>query len=441
MITLDQIRDCLEGVVPSIMSTCSPEGVPNVCYLSQVEYIDREHVGLSFQFFNKTRENILANPHAVAAVIDPDTGAIYSMRLRYLRTETTGATFERMRAKLASIAAATGMSEVFRLQGSDIYRVEQIDRVPGPDVPRPAQPDLLAALRACSDELAAATDLGATLDALLSGLARHFAIEHAIVFAIDAAGRRFYTVASRGYGSSGVGSELPLGAGAIGIAAAKRIPIRLAHAAAGYEYVRRLRDAMAADPAWKDKLEQEIVVPGLADPLSVLAVPIESAGVVEGVLYLESAAFRRFSYRDEDALVTLARQLGLAMRTPDPADDAERPAVARPRDGGTELVVRHYAATDSVFFGDDYLIKGVAGAILWKLVRAYVDEGRDAFSNRELRAEGAKLGLPEIGDNLEARLVLLDKRLRDRDRGITIVRTGRGRFRLVVARTLTLVAG
>ena len=40
-----------------------------------------------------------------------------------------------------------------------------------------------------------------------------------------------------------------------------------------------------------------------------------------------------------------------------------------------------------VFFNDDYVIKGVAGAILWRLIRTWVDTGRQDFSNRELRLD------------------------------------------------------
>ena len=46
-ITLDAIRSCLEGVVPSLIATCAPDGTPNVAYLSQVHYVDRDHVALS----------------------------------------------------------------------------------------------------------------------------------------------------------------------------------------------------------------------------------------------------------------------------------------------------------------------------------------------------------------------------------------------------------
>lgn len=87
--------------------------------------------------------------------------------------------------------------------------------------------------------------------------------------------------------------------------------------------------------------------------------------------------------------------------------------------------------------GEQYLIKGVAGAILWKLVRSYVDEGRTEHSNRELRLDPA-IRLPDLSENLEARLILLQRRLEERCPGLRIEKTGRGRFRFRVNRPLTL---
>jgi len=99
--------------------------------------------------------------------------------------------------------------------------------------------------------------------------------------------------------------------------------------------------------------------------------------------------------------------------------------------------VRRYELDQSVFIGDDYLIKGVAGAILWKLLNSYRQEGRTEFSNRELRLDPA-LGLPDVGDNLEARLVLLQRRLVDRSAHIRLEKVARARVRLTVARPLEL---
>jgi adenylate cyclase len=441
VLELETMRECFEGVVPSVVATCSAEGVPNICYLSQIEYVDGHHVALSFQFFNKTRSNILSNPYAVAAVVDPETAAAYRLHLHYLRTETSGALFERMKAKLASIASATGMSGVFRLQGSDVYRVERIEQIPGRERPRPKpRHPRIASLRACSDAIRLATDLGALFATLLDSLAEHFGIQHSMVLLLDEPRERFFTVASRGYPSSGVGSEIPVGIGAVGIAASRRIPIRVAFANAEYAYVRAIRERASSDPSWARRLDSEIATPGLASPHSQLAVPIESGGDVFGVLYVESAEILRFTHEDEDALVALCRQVGLTMRWLDAAadEDSAPPLPGKGEATGPALVVRHYASNDSVFLGDEYLIKGVAGAIFRKVVRVWARESRGDFTNRELRLDKA-LGLPELADNLEARLVLLQRRLAERNAGVRIEKTGRGRFRLVADHRLELV--
>lgn len=441
---VDAIRPCLEGVIPAVMATCDADGTPNVTYISQVEYVDARHLALSFQFFNKTRRNVLANPVVELIVVHPATGAMFRVSARYLRTETAGALFERMKAKLAGIASHTGMSGVFRLRGADLYAVDAIEQVTVPRHPAPRSgPHRLTALRRAALRVGAASDLADLVEHLLDAVVEEFGVRHAMLLMLDAAGERLYTVGSRGYGRSGVGSEIPLGEGVIGVAARMATAIRINHATLEYAYGRAMREGLAAQA-----LEREIPLPGLPEPGSQLAVPLACGTQLLGVLFVESPQELRFDLDDEDALATLAGQAAALARgfqvcadlPDDEAPAAAAPASAAPAAGaGAPLRVRHYAADGSVFLDDEYLIKGVAGAILWKLLDEHRRLGRTEFSNRELRL-APELGLPEVGDNLEARLLLLTRRLADRRAPLRLQRTGRGRFRLVVERPLQLAS-
>ena len=424
------------------MATCAADGTPNVTYVSQVEYVDAGHLALSFQFFNKTRRNVLANPGVELLVVHPAHGAIFRIAARYLRTETEGALFERMKAKLAGIASHTGMSGVFRLRGADVYAVDHVAQVAAPRRQPPGGGlNRLSALRRCAQRVAGSNDLDSLVEHTLDGLVHEFGIRHAMLLMLDAARQRLYTVASRGYGRSGAGSEIPLGEGVIGVAARMATPIRINHATLEYAYVRTMREGLAGHV-----MEREIPPPGLAEPGSQLAVPLACGGQLLGVLYVESPQDLRFGWDDEDALVALAAQVAALARgylvcadaSEDEAQVPALPARAGPAPSAAPLRVRHYEADGSVFLEDDYLIKGVAGAVLWKLLRDHARDGRTEFTNRELRL-APEIGLPEIGDNLEARLVLLTRRLVDRQACVRLEKTGRGRFRLCLTRPLELV--
>lgn len=439
--SLRALRPCFEGAVPASISTCAADGTPNVTKLSHVHFVDDRHVALSYQFFNKTRQNVLATGRATVEVLDPVSAAHYHLHLEYLRTETEGPLFETMKARLAAIASHTGMGKVFRLLGSDLYRVLGIAPV-GDDPPVADGPpaELLGDLRTLSAELAACTELAALLDTALQGLERHWDIRHAILALYDGACDCLYTVASRGYPESGIGSEVRVGEGILGIAALERTPIRIEYAVQEYRYCLAARQRFAQS-SQRTGLETEIPLPGLPDAGSQMAVPLLAAGRLLGVLYLESPVEQRFTYRDEDALVVLAGQLALAIELLAQGSDQPAEGVAgatAPPAAGPPVLVRHFPADHSLFVDDDYLIKGVAGAILRKLLGERERTGRVDFTTRELRLDGS-LGLPDVIDNLDARLILLQRRLAERCPAIALEKTGRGRWRLRLERPVRLL--
>ncbi len=116
----------LQGMFPSWITTSSSEGEPNTTVISQIWYVNATEVALSFQFFNKTKNNISQNPFAYATILNPENFDMFNLELQYARTESDGDLFDEMDMKLEAIASMTGMSGIFELKGADIYKVLSI---------------------------------------------------------------------------------------------------------------------------------------------------------------------------------------------------------------------------------------------------------------------------------------------------------------------------
>jgi adenylate cyclase len=441
-LTLLDVRRMMEGVIPPTLCTASTERMPNVSYLSLAEYVDPQHIALSYQFFNRSRENVLATKRAALTLDDAYSGAGVVLQLEYLRTETAGPVFERLRAKLMGVASHAGMDNVFHLRGADLYRVLELRRVPGRREFPGAQPrvDLAASSRVLSERLAHCEDLADLLDTLLDGLRDLLRIDHSMVWLSDAAQQGLTLLASRGYASDGAGAEISIGDGIVGTAVREGVPIRVGHVMNMARYARAARESAHA-LGFAPALKSEIPLPGLQEPRSQLAVPLRARGRILGALLVESKHDQHFGYDDEDALTTLCGQFAVAMcllqtpeREPAPTESPKE-RVSAP--AGPPLRMRRFCRDNSVFLDDVYLIRGVAGAILWKLVGEYQRSGRREFTNRELRL-APDLRLPDVQDNLEVRLLLLQRRLAEQKAAIQLEKAGRGRMRLVASRAIVL---
>jgi hypothetical protein len=188
-------------------------------------------------------------------------------------------------------------------------------------------------------------------------------------------------------------------------------------------------------------LEKEIPLPGLPDVKSQLVLPLLSRNRLLGVLCLQSSDPGCFLEADERVLQIVARHLAASMANAMATDSAE-PRVATLQSGPPEssarhAVVRHYRSDDSMFIDDAYLTKGIPGWLFWKLLQAFIGTGSASFTNKEMRLD-ASLGLPDIKDNLEARLILLRRRLDERCEFMRLVPAGRGHLHLDVRRGVTL---
>ncbi|MCZ7525855.1 MAG: GAF domain-containing protein [Acidimicrobiia bacterium] len=453
-LSLSDLDACFEGAVPAVIATASADGSPNVTYLSRVRRVDDTHLALSNQFFSKTSRNLAENPRASVLLIDPTTYDQFRVTLAYTRDERRGPVFEQLRGDVDAVAAISGMQDVFRLRAADVYRVVGIEKVlaavhlegadaapaggPEPDAVATAQlAELGVRLGRCSD---LDTLVGTTVD----GLADLLRYDHALLLLLDEQGRRLYTIASHGYETEGVGSEVAVGEGIIGMAAARCAPVRLGSLGQMGKYSRTVRRSFERTGGIGP--DREIPLPGLPDADSRVAVPMLVGGRLVGVLVVESRQAVAFTEADEAVLTVVASLVGNAIeaeRAREHTTDATVPghdaSHAPARASAAKVHVRFFPVDGSTFVDGDYLIKGVAGRILWSLLGEHEREGRVHFTNREVRLDPT-LEMPELRDNFESRLILLKRRLEERVAPIRIEKTGRGRFRLVVETPLRLEA-
>jgi adenylate cyclase len=389
--------------------------------------------------------NLAENPRASVLLIDPVNYDQYRATLVYERTERRGAIFDRLREDVDAVAAVTGMQDVFKLRAADIYRVTDLERISGgaPLSHRRASPAGSEALGELTARLSRCGDLDAIVTTTVNGLAELFGFEHSLLLLLDETGTHLYTIASHGYPAEGVGSEVALGDGIIGLVAQRAVPIRVGNVRQIVKYgmsVRREFERRGEiSPGW------EIEVPGLPDAESRIGVPAIALGQLVGVLVVESPQRVAFTAADETNLSVLASVVANAIeaeRARDTSDDPGTPeSSAAPRASSPARApsthVRFFAVDGSTFLDGDYLIKGVAGRILWSLLGHYEREGRTEFTNKEVRLDPT-LELPEFRDNLDSRLLLLKRRLDERAAPIRMEKTGRGRFRIIVATPLRL---
>jgi adenylate cyclase len=310
----------------------------------------------------------------------------------------------------------------------------------GPDDRRAA--DTLAALAGLMERLGRCRDLDEVLTTSLESLDSLFHFGYSMFLMLDETGSSLYTIASRGYDRAGIGSEVIVGEGIIGAVASQLRPMRIGNLRHMIGYGRAIQES--SDP---DEPVKEIALPGLPSVASQLAAPSIATNRMLGVLAVESEQLGAFTAVDENLLTVVAYVIAsaieldrLAVRTlPTPLADPPDLGAPDAERSGTASVAsfRYFPADGSTFIDSEYLIKGVAGRILWRLLNDHLEDGRTEFTNREVRLDRS-LELPAYRDNLESRLVLLQRRLDERQAPVRIRKTGRGKFRLELASALTL---
>ena len=179
----------------------------------------------------------------------------------------------------------------------------------------------------------------------------------------------------------------------------------------------------------------------MQNPASQLGVPLVVRGELVGVIVIESASSYRFHEEDKTTIELLGSYLAIAIQNMQLQESAEAASDAvhaaesvapAPAPAPAESIpseVAFHASDEVVMVDGEYLIRGLPAKILWKVLSIYQSEGRREFTNRELRLDKS-LGLPDFKDNLETRLLLLRRRLDEKQTPVRLHHVGRGQLRL-----------
>ena len=374
------------------------------------------------------------------------------MMLVYERTERRGPVFERLRRDIDAIAALTGMAGVFKLRSADIYRVRRARADPGRGardrrVTGELQPggERVRQLAQLSERLGRSPDLDTLVGTTLAGLAELFGYEHSLLLLLDEHGEQLYTIASHGYASEGVGSEVRVGEGIIGMVAdarradARRQPrpdARVRAHASGAPTSRaaaRRRASRSRCPGWSTPRARWRCRRWCWASSSACSRSRATSRDAFGPTTKRCLTRRRHDGRERDRDRLGARARGEAMPRPVTCRRVaarRRRARRRPACGSSPST----AAPSSTATTSS---RASPAASSGSLLGHHEREGRVEFTNKEVRLDPS-LELPEFRDNLESRLILLKRRLDERDAPIRIEKTGRGRFRLLVDGELKL---
>ncbi|HEY1079321.1 MAG TPA: pyridoxamine 5'-phosphate oxidase family protein, partial [Bdellovibrio sp.] len=315
-VSLADIAFCFEGIVPAVVATCSKDGIPNASYLSHVFMVDEQHVATSFQFFNKTRANLLENPYAMIKVRNPINLQSYQLKLKYLRSEESGPVFENMSIKLDVIAAHEGMGNLFQLKAADIYEVIEAQATttdttfdPSHVVQDQVTLKDLELLRVISDKINELTSLEDVFDQSMQILNRYLGWTHMILLLAEPDQRTLITHSSFGYPVGGVGAEVKLGEGLIGICGQHRRVLQVGAIGESLRYAKAIKQGAAE----KD-LIAKISLPGLVNPASQIAAPLMLQNEFMGVFMIESETQNFWGLKGKLVLSTIANILALAIR-------------------------------------------------------------------------------------------------------------------------------
>ena len=167
-------------------------------------------------------------------------------------------------------------------------------------------------IKQISSQINKTLDVNLIASAMLNAMDEFFGFKYSMILLVDEKMQKLNVLATHGYEIKGIGASVKLGVGVIGIVAKKKKMMRMANLGMQRSYMKAIKSQIS--PEEKNKLGNEVELPGLKNAESQVAIPMLFNNELIGVLSVESEKVNIFNNSDELLIGILANQTANALQ-------------------------------------------------------------------------------------------------------------------------------
>jgi adenylate cyclase len=163
-----------------------------------------------------------------------------------------------------------------------------------------------------ASQISKTLNLDAIAKTMLISMEEYFDFKHSMILLLDSSESALKVIATHGYKEEGIGAEVKIGVGVIGMVAKKKKLMRMANLGAQKQYMQAIKQQI--QPSEDTVVADEISLPGLKNAESQVAIPMLMEDELIGVFSVESDQVNIFDKSDELIIKILANQTANALQ-------------------------------------------------------------------------------------------------------------------------------
>ena len=163
-----------------------------------------------------------------------------------------------------------------------------------------------------ASQISKTLNLDSIAKTMLISMEEYFDFKHSMILLLNSSESALKVIATHGYKEEGIGAEVKIGVGVIGMVAKKKKLMRMANLGAQKQYMQAIKQQI--QPSEDTVVAEEISLPGLKNAESQVAIPMLMEDELIGVFSVESDQVNIFDKSDEMIIKILANQTANALQ-------------------------------------------------------------------------------------------------------------------------------